>query len=291
MPNLSIAALYRSLYEFTLQWIADECDRRVTNLVWLMFGIFQARSVQLNLVARKWPIRAKKLSVVQRLARFVGNGAVGVREWYAPSAKALLRQAGRSGQIRLIIDATKVSSGHRWLMVSVAFRRRSLPLAWTWVRSSKGHSTTVKQVKLLAYVNGLLPPGVNVSLVGDCEFDHPLLIENLCFWEYGLRQPKHYLVWPPPGNASIVCRLFPVKRAGLDTFCSRPPALFLLIWCCVGSLVKPNPGSWRLTCAAHKQRCAPMPIACGLRKCLATSKSMVSIWKCPISATFCACHA
>jgi hypothetical protein len=28
----------------------------------------------------------------------------------------------------------------------------------------------------------LLPEGVQVSLVGDCEFDHPLLIENLRFW-------------------------------------------------------------------------------------------------------------
>jgi len=83
-------------------------------------------------------------------------------------------------------------------MVSVAFRRRSLPLVWMWVRGSRGHSTTVKQVKLLAYVNSLLPPGLKVSLVGDCEFDHPLLIENLCFWswDYVLRQPKHYLVWP-----------------------------------------------------------------------------------------------
>jgi len=81
MPSMSIPALYRSLYAFALQWIEDECDTRVTNLVWLMFGIFQARSVQLNLVARKLPIRAKKLSLVQRLARFVGNGAVRVREW------------------------------------------------------------------------------------------------------------------------------------------------------------------------------------------------------------------
>lgn len=197
MPHLSIPALYRSLYTFALQSIDDECDSRVTNLVWLMFGMFQARSVQLNLIARKLPIRAKKLSLAQRLARFLSNKAVRVREWYAPNARALLRQAARSGQIRLIIDATKVSSGHRLLMVSVAFRRRSLPLAWTWVRSSKGHSTTAKQVKLLAYVHDVLPSGVAVSLVGDCEFDHPLLIENLCHWQwsYVLRQAKHYLVW------------------------------------------------------------------------------------------------
>lgn len=202
MPSLSIPALYRSLYSFALQSIEDECDSRVTNLVWLMFGMFQARSVQLNLIARKLPIHAKKLSVVQRLTRFVSNKAVRVREWYAPNARALLVQAARGGQIRLIIDATKVSSGHRLLMVSIAFRRRSLPLAWTWVRSSKGHSTTAKQVKLLAYVHDLVPSYAQVSLVGDCEFDHPLLIENLCHWQwtYVLRQASHYLVWTKTGH-------------------------------------------------------------------------------------------
>ena len=45
----------------------------------------------------------------------------------------------------------------------------------------------------MAYGERLLPSGVKVSLVGDCEFDHPLLIENLCVWgwDYALRQPGH----------------------------------------------------------------------------------------------------
>ena len=195
---MSIPALYRSLYEYALQWVNDECDSRVTNLVWLMFGIFQARSVQLPLVARKLPIRAKKLSLATRLGRFLSNKAVRVRSWYEPKAKHILASAGSSGRIRLIIDASQVSHGHRLLMVSIAFQRRSVPLAWTWVRTSRGHSTTAKQVKLLAYIYGLCPAGVKIALVGDCEFDHPLLIENLCHWgwDYALRQTKSYLVWP-----------------------------------------------------------------------------------------------
>jgi len=195
---MSIPALYRSLYGFALQWLADECDTRVTNLVWLMVGIFQSRSVQMNRLVRKLPIQAKKLSLVTRMGRFLSNEAVRVREWYAPSARAILTNAGRGGRIRLILDATKVSSGHRLLMVSVAYQRRSVPLAWTWVRTSRGHSSTAKQVKLLAYVQSLCPSGVQVALVGDCEFDHPLLIENISHWgwDYALRQAGRYLVWP-----------------------------------------------------------------------------------------------
>jgi len=62
MPTIAIPALYRSLHEYLLQRIPDECDSRLTNLIWLMMGIFQARSVQMKLTARKVPIRAKQLS-------------------------------------------------------------------------------------------------------------------------------------------------------------------------------------------------------------------------------------
>src|SRR5215213_10097337 len=198
MKTIAIPALYRSLHGYLMQRIPDECESRLTNLIWLMMGIFQARSVQLNLVARKVPIQAKKLSLVKRFGRFLANGAVQVREWYHPFASTLVQAASVAGSIRLIIDASKVSQGHRLLMVSLAYQRRSLPIAWTWVRSSRGHSTTAKQVKLLAYVYRLMPSGVKVSLVGDCEFDHPLLIENLHFWgwDYALRQPAHHLALP-----------------------------------------------------------------------------------------------
>jgi len=198
MKTIAIPALYRSLHAYLMQRIPDECDSRLTNLIGLMMGIFQARSVQLNLAARKVPIRAKKLSIVKRFGRFLNNARVRVREWYDPFGRTLLSAASVAGSVRLIIDASKVSHGHRLLMVSVAYHRRSLPIAWTGVRSRRGHSTTAKQVKLLAYVNSLLPSGVKVSLVGDCEFDHPLLIENLRFWgwDYVLRQSGNHLIQP-----------------------------------------------------------------------------------------------
>jgi len=196
MSSMPIPHLYRSLHEYLLQRIPDECDTRLTNLIFLMMGIFQSGSVQLNLVARKTPIRAQKLSIVKRLARFLDNPAVRVRAWYHPFAETVLRSAVNAGQVNLIIDASKVAFGFRLVMVSLAYRRRSLPIAWTWALGSRGHTTTAVQVKLLAYVVGLLPSGTRVTLVGDCEFGHPLLIENLRFWgwEYALRQAGDHLV-------------------------------------------------------------------------------------------------
>jgi hypothetical protein len=182
-----------------MQRIPDECDSRLSNLIFLMMGIFQSGSVQLNLVARKTPIRAQKLSIVKRLTRFLNNSAVGVREWYHPFAQTLLASAANSGQIHLIIDASKVAFGFRLVMVSLAYRRRSLPIAWTWDLGSRGHTTTAVQVKLLAYVHCLLPHPITVTLVGDCEFGHPELIDYLrqWGWQYALRQPSDHLVKLP----------------------------------------------------------------------------------------------
>jgi len=161
-----------------------------------MRGLFQARSVQLNLVARKTPVRAKKLSIVKRFERFLRNGAVRVRPWYQPFAEPLLQAAASGGQVHLILDKSKVAFGFRLVMVSAAYQRRSLPVLWTWARGSRGHTTTVLQIKVLSAVRRLLPAGATVSLVGDCEFGHPLLIEYIQHWDwdYALRQPGDHLV-------------------------------------------------------------------------------------------------
>lgn len=195
MPSVAIPQLYRSLHTYLLQRIPDDCDTRLTNLIYMMMGMFQSRSVQLNLIARKTPIRAQKLSIVKRLARFLDNPNVRVGEWYHPFAETLLHSAASAGTVHLIIDATKIAFGFRLVMVSVAYQRRSLPIAWTWLVGSRGHSSTATQVKVLDTVRGLLPRGVQVSVVGDCEFGHPLLIEHLRFWgwDYALRQPGDHL--------------------------------------------------------------------------------------------------
>ena len=52
MRSVAIPHLYRSLHSYLLQRIPDECDSRLTNLIFLMMGLFQSRSVQLNLIAR-----------------------------------------------------------------------------------------------------------------------------------------------------------------------------------------------------------------------------------------------
>jgi hypothetical protein len=122
----------------------------VRNFVWLMVGIYKSRSVHLSKIAGKIPGRAKLLNITRRLSRFLDNPAIRVREWYEPIAhQGLQAQWNCLGEIRLIVDDTKIDFGHPLLMVSLAYRKRAIPIAWTWVKHVRGHSSTLKQLALL----------------------------------------------------------------------------------------------------------------------------------------------
>jgi hypothetical protein len=91
------------------------------NMTWLVIGIYQSRALSLSRVAGKIPGPAKLLSSTRRLSR-------------------LLAQAQHSGEIRLLVDGTKIGFRHQLPMVSLAYRRRAVPIAWTWVPYVRGHS-------------------------------------------------------------------------------------------------------------------------------------------------------
>ncbi len=170
--------------------LPNERVTRVRNVTWMLVGLHMSQSVHLSEIARKLPFDAKLNSTTDRFRRFMNNKAFHVRRWYRPIAEDLLARAAICGTIRLIVDGTKVGAGHQLLMVAVAYRKRALPIAWTWVRTSRGHSTTRKQLALLRYVHTLVPTGVPVVVVGDCEFGSIELAEQLdaWHWDYVLRK-------------------------------------------------------------------------------------------------------
>jgi hypothetical protein len=130
----------------------------------------------------------------------------------------LERAAKGGGEIRLIVDGSKVGFKHRLLMVGLAYRRRAIPIAWSWVRSEKGHSSSYKQQALLGYVRRLMMPdqatssssSSRVLVVGDSEFGAIETLKQLEEWGfyYVMRQKSSHLVcssqqqqqWRPLGE-------------------------------------------------------------------------------------------
>ena len=171
---------------------------QVRNFVWLIIGIYQSRSVCLSRIAGKIPGPAKLLSTTRRLSRLLDNPAIRVREWYEPIARDWLEaQFHHLGEIRLIVDGTKIGFGHQLLIVCLAYHKRAIPIAWTWVKHVKGHSSASKQLALLAYVRKLIPVGAAVFLVGDSEFGSIAALRQLDRWRwfYVLRQTANPGVW------------------------------------------------------------------------------------------------
>jgi len=164
------------------------------NFTWLLVGIYMSRSVHLNRIAGKIPGRATLVSITRRLSRFLDGRGLIVRQTYEPFIRPWLAHLAQAGTLRLIIDGSKVGFQHQLLMVSVAYRRRAIPVAWTWVRCRRGHSSTRVQLALLAYAHTLLPAKTSADLAGDCEFGAISLIKQVTAWgwSYALRQkPTH----------------------------------------------------------------------------------------------------
>lgn len=186
-------------------WIQRICELRpkqrktqVQNFVWLLVGIFHSRSVSLSKIAGKVISTAKNVSTVRRLSRFLASSAVDVRSWYRATAKAWLEiQAQHVGEILLIVDGTKIGFGYQLLMVSLAYRHRAVPIAWSWVRHVRGHSSAAKQIVLLKYVRSLIPQNTPVFLVGDSEFGSIAVLQQLKQWHwfFALRQKGNTGLW------------------------------------------------------------------------------------------------
>jgi hypothetical protein len=204
---MPINHLHLTLQRLLLQLRPGERVTRIRNWSRLLVGLCLSRSVHLSKIASKIPTtttttkEATLPSVTRRLSRLLDNAAIRVRDWYEPIARSLLERAAAKGggQIRLIVDGSKVGFEHRLLMVGLAYRKRAIPVAWSWVRSQKGHSSSYKQRVLLGYVRGLMPDeaaATRVSVVGDSEFGAVETLKQLEEWGfyYVMRQKSSHLV-------------------------------------------------------------------------------------------------
>jgi len=192
---MPIPELYHTCRKMLTDLRPEERVTRIRNFSWLLVGLYESRSVHLSKVADKIPGTACLPSLTRRMRRLLDNPAIQVRDWYAPLAKALVQRLA-AGEIRLIVDGSKVGFGHQLLLVAIAYRRRAIPLAWTWVKGSRGHSTVHKQQALLTYVHGLIPAKSSVLLVGDAEFGE-VAVQKLLKkwrWRYVVRQKGRYLL-------------------------------------------------------------------------------------------------
>jgi hypothetical protein len=193
--------LYHKFLHQICQWLPEERITRKRNLALLVVGLYLGAAVHLPLIVRKWPFEAKVPSLVNRLHRFLSNPLLRPQVCYQPLAEQLIRAFG--GQtLRLVIDTTKVGFDYRALVVGLAYRKRTLPLAWSVHEGSSGNVAVAKIIPLLKTVHQMVPSNCEVELTGDAAFR----VTDLLFWlrqhqwHYIIRQRKESLVRYPEGD-------------------------------------------------------------------------------------------
>ena len=196
-------ALYHTWYEELSEMFTDWHQPWLRNMVWLLTGIYQSRAVQLSRVANKIPGHATLVSATRRLSRFLGGIGPLVRRTYAPFIRPMLAHVAQTGRLHLLLDGSTVSFHYQLLMVSLAYRRRAIPVAWSWVHCHRGHSSEHLQLALLNYTRTLLPAGATVDVAGDTEFGGIPVLTTLeqWGWYYVLRQKGDRQVRTTPEGA------------------------------------------------------------------------------------------
>jgi len=210
--------LYHNVLRQLCQWLPGERITRLRNMALLLVGLQQARGIHLSQIVNRWPgLVGKVASLVNRLRRFLTNPQVEVRRWYEPLAQLLIaRFAGQP--IRLIIDCTKGGFNFRMMSISIAYKRRALPLVWSIHRGRKGHVDYHEQLKLFAYVHQLIGDGATVWVLGDAGFESVHLLNWLLAknWHFVLRHPGKNQV-RRPGQPWVKLSVIPVQAGETQT--------------------------------------------------------------------------
>ena len=190
--------LYHKTVAQLCQWLPGERITRLRNMALLLVGLTQARGIHLSQIVNSWPeLRSQLPSLVNRLGRFLRNPQVEVRRWYEPLAQMLVNQC-QGRPLRLIIDCTKVGFNFRMLSISIAYKKRALPLVWSIHRGRKGHVGYKAQLELLEYLSDLIGDEAEVWLLGDAGFESVHLFDWLTAhnWHFVLRHPgKNQVRW------------------------------------------------------------------------------------------------
>ncbi len=122
-----------TLYDSTRSTLATRLPgvrtSQLDTLALVLVGITQSVSAQLGAIARAMPLDTTQYGKEQRLRRLLDNDRITQVDHYQPIVTAAL--TGLKGQrVNLLIDRVLLRDHHNILVVSIGFRRRSIPLTW-----------------------------------------------------------------------------------------------------------------------------------------------------------------
>ena len=158
--------IYLTVFRRLKEVMPNERLTRRRNLALFVVALYLASSCALTRLADHLLVNGNKDSRVQRLRRFLMNLRIDVRTVYGLVVGSLLTQMGNA-RIVLILDRTTLSNHLNILTVSIAYRGRSLPLAWKVLRK-QGQMQRCHLEAALRFVKRWAPENPHIWVVGPC---------------------------------------------------------------------------------------------------------------------------
>lgn len=179
--------------------------KRISKMTGLITGMIRYQSSHLAKLGKGLPQRITAHSKEKAAGTFLANKWTDIETHYLPFLKDMLpgviTHSMKHGGVHLIIDGSQMGKKHCTLMVSIAFKNRSIPLLWLVKKQAKGHFESVLHVALMESVSKLLlpllPQGVGVTVLGDGEFDS-IDLQKLCkslHWNYVFRTANNTILY------------------------------------------------------------------------------------------------
>jgi hypothetical protein len=175
--HMPTSPLYDSTYASLHNAVPAALESQIDTLALAMVGVVVSGSSAIGRIAHAMPLPTTQEGKEQRLERLVTNPRITPENHFQPIARAAL-QGLRGQRVSLIIDRLLLRHGQNVLVVSAAFRRRSIPLAWS-ILPHTGASALADQQSVLTTALALLPERVRVTVHGDSEFRSQALYQWL----------------------------------------------------------------------------------------------------------------
>jgi hypothetical protein len=167
---------------------------------------------QLPNLALYLPIEGQRENLIQRLRRWFKNQKATQEVCYAPLVKRLL-QYWPHHEISLVMDRTDLGQTWSILMVSLAYRHRSLPLVWrVQPFGGTGQELQEELLRQIAPALSSLVPR-RITLYGDSEF-RAVDLQKYCRnqgWHWYLGLKSDILYCQSPGNWRPLAAI-PIER-------------------------------------------------------------------------------
>jgi hypothetical protein len=180
----------------------------------LLYAIIKSGHSSLQKIGSNFSDSIDLESRIKKSKRWLDSKYTDFESFFLPHVELLLIKLAAKGELLIIMDGSEVGDGCTALMVSVAWRKRSLPICWVIKKCKKGHLPVSAHLEVLQTVLKLLPDNCQPILLGDGEFDS-CAIQQFCQdnnWLYVLRTAKNTLIETQTGDKFTIGGLYPMEN-------------------------------------------------------------------------------